>query len=71
MQKELIICFDGKRMEPTEIICLISSMLTYCPGLKKDVISAQLKHGAGVLKMALHFHHKGLMDGVDNQMAII
>jgi hypothetical protein len=65
------VCFDGKRIKmPTEIICLICSTLTYWAGLQKDAISAQLEHGADVLKKtALHFHRQQ-MDGGDNRLVI-
>jgi hypothetical protein len=67
------ICFEGKRVKtPTEIICLICSMLTYWAGLQKDAVSEQLEHGAEFLKdTALHFHQHGNVDGGDYRLAVI
>jgi len=66
-------CFEEKRVKtPTEIICLICSMLTYWAGLQKDAVPAQIEHGAEVLKKtALQFHQHGRMDGGDNHLAVI
>jgi hypothetical protein len=67
------ICFEEKRVKtPTEIICLICSTLTYWAGLQKDTISAQMEHGAEVLKnTALQFHQHERMDGGDNRLAVV
>jgi hypothetical protein len=43
-----------------EILCLISSLLSYWAGLLKDGEAAQLEHRTEELKsVAIHFHHKG------------
>jgi len=67
------ICFEGKRVKtPTELVCLISSTISYWAGLQKEAMSAQMEYGAEVLKKtALRFHQHERMDGGDNWMAIV
>lgn len=53
------ICFDNKRVNsPAEIICIISSFLSYWSTLQKQEFALQMEVGARSLKkMALSFHH--------------
>jgi hypothetical protein len=53
-----MVCFEGKRVRsPTEIICLVSSLLSYWAGLQKDDSMEILETSAEMLKnAALTFH---------------
>jgi outer membrane lipoprotein-sorting protein len=49
---------------PTEIICLIYSMLIYWAGLQKQEIVTRMEHGAAALKsVALHFQQQVQQEG--------
>lgn len=63
------VCFESKRIKcPTNLVCYISSFLSYWADLQKPGNQAQLEAGAKVLKtVALQFHLKvpgqGLLGG--------
>jgi hypothetical protein len=60
-----MVCFEGKRVRsPTEIICLVSSLVSYWAGLEKDDSKEILETGAEMLKNAeLTFHSQMMHQG--------
>jgi hypothetical protein len=59
------VCFNGKRINsPAEIICLVSSFISYRAGLQKAEDKTTLEMGVGALKDAALISHLSVLGSV-------